>query len=111
MLEAPTSFTSFYYIEIDPWDDNVAGSLYGTPVPKAEKRYTQMLGASTYAVKHVPFRVVPVHLSLGNRTTWKMGRTERKKKMLVNFFELARKHRYTFSISFYSIVSCIGSGN
>ena len=34
----------------------------------------------TYAVKHVPFRVVPVQTSLGNRTTWKIGKTKREKR-------------------------------
>ena len=40
---------------------------------------------STYAVKQVPFLEDPLQTSLGNRTTWKMGKTKKGTKIDFRF--------------------------
>ena len=46
---------------------------------------------STYAVKQVPFLEDPLQTSLGNRTTWKMGKTKMERKFIFDFEIMKKK--------------------
>ena len=87
--------------------------MYCMSKPTRQKKVNLKSSVKTYAVKHVPLRVVPVHLSLGNLTTWKIGKTRRKSKKMLdeNLLPISKKVSYTFPISFSFTVIGIDNAN